>query len=98
MNPLLQADIFFFITSIAVIVVTIALVVALFFLVQILRDVRYVSKRVREESDRVLEDVEHLRSFVVKEGKKAIDIKKLIGEVLNVFLPKRKSRRPKRKL
>ena len=94
MNALVQADIFFFITAAAIMVVTIALVIALIFCIQILRDIRHVSRRVREESDRVLSDVEDMRRFLTKEGKRAIDVKYIVENIIGTFFPKRKS--PKR--
>ena len=92
-DTLLRADIFFFITSVAVVIITVALAVAFFQFIQILRDVRYVSKRLREEADRILTDVEGVRKFVKKEGRQVIDLKELLGGVIGTFLPKRKSRR-----
>ena len=92
-DTLLRADIFFFITSVAVVIITVVLAVALFQFIQILRDVRYVSKRLREEADRILTDVEGVRKFVKKEGRRVIDLKELLGGVIGTFLPKRKSRR-----
>src|SRR3989344_5409205 len=92
-DTLIQADIFFFITAVAVVVITIALLVALAYFIQILRDVRYVTRRIREESDRVLSDVEHLRGFIKKEGEKVLDVKEFLGGVIGTFLSKRKSSR-----
>lgn len=94
MNSLVQADIFFFVTTAAIMVVTIALVIALVFFIQILRDVRHVSKRAREESDRFLTDMEELRRFLKKEGKRAINVKDVVGSIIGTFSPKQKS--PKR--
>ena len=48
MDTLIRADIFFFITSLAVVIITIAVVVALIIAIKILRDIHYVSRRVRE--------------------------------------------------
>jgi len=78
MDTLVQADIFFFITSIAIVLVTIATLIALFFLIRILRDLSRVSSRVREQSDRVLSD--------------AIDIKELVGSVLGALFRRKRSR------
>ena len=93
MDTLVQADIFFFITSIAIVVVTIAILIAFFFLIQILRDVRYTSKRIREESDKILSDVGDLRAFLKKEGKRALNIKDLVSGVLHIFQGKSPRRR-----
>jgi signal transduction histidine kinase len=95
MDAVLKADIFFFITTVAIVVLAIAAFIALVFLIQILRDVRHVSKRVREQSDRILSDVEDLRNFIKEEGKKAINFKELASAIIAKFLSKRKPRRPK---
>lgn len=71
MDTLLQADIFFFVTTMAIVVVTIAILIALFVFIQILRDVRYTTKRIREETDRIVSSTE--------------GFKELIGGVLQVF-------------
>ncbi|HCM36699.1 MAG: hypothetical protein A3J30_04705 [Candidatus Wildermuthbacteria bacterium RIFCSPLOWO2_02_FULL_47_9c] len=92
-DTLVREDIFFFITSVAVVIITVALVAALFQFILILRDVRHVSRCLREEADRILADAEDLRRFVKKEGRRVIDFKDLISGVIGAFLPKRKSRR-----
>ena len=94
MNALVQADIFFFVTTAAIMVITIALVIALILFIQILRDVRHVSKRAKEESDRVLSDVADVLRFLKKEGKRAIDVKGVLESIIGTFFSKRKS--PKR--
>jgi len=93
MDTLVQADIFFFITSIAISLVTIAMLMALFVLFQILRDIRYTSKRIREETDRIISDVDDLREFVKKEGKRVLNIKDLLSGVLHIFRGKKRVRR-----
>ena len=93
MDTLVQADIFFFITSTAVVIVTIATLIALYFFIQILRDVRYTSKRVREETDKIISDVDDLREFVKKEGKRAINLKELVSWVLHIFQGKKRARK-----
>ena len=95
-SDFVQADIFFFITSIAVVVLTITLVVTLVYVIQILRDVRYVSKKMREESDRIIVDVEQVRRFVVEEGRRAVDFKEVIAGVVGMIMPKKRKPRGKR--
>lgn len=70
MDTLIHADIFFFITSIAVILVTSALVVVLIYLIQILKDFKQVSHRVKEETGLLSQDLAQLRSEIRKEGMK----------------------------
>ena len=83
MDTLVQADLFFFITSIAIVVITIAVLMALFYFIQILRDVRYTTKRIREETDRIVSDVDNL--------------KEIVGGVLHIFKGKPRARRSKKR-
>lgn len=68
MNTLIKADIFFFITSVAVIVLSIGLVIALFYIIRILRNVEDISETVKDESQAVAGDISQLRS-TIKSGK-----------------------------
>jgi uncharacterized protein YoxC len=68
MNALIHADIFFFITSIAVVLVTALLVTALIYLVRILRDAKSVTGKVKEETELISEDINTLRDKTKKTG------------------------------
>jgi predicted Holliday junction resolvase-like endonuclease len=68
MSEILQANIFFFITSIAVIVFTFLLSVALFHLIKIMKSVRKIMERVEVESEAIADDVERLRVFITEES------------------------------
>jgi hypothetical protein len=67
-ESLIHADIFFFISTIALVVISIGLSIALYYGIQILRNVRDVSERVRDESEEVLSDVKKLRHALRDEG------------------------------
>lgn len=67
-NSLIQANIFFFITSIAVVLVTLLVIVLLMYLVLILKDFRGVSRKVKEETDLIALDIHDARSHIRKEG------------------------------
>jgi len=68
MSEILQANIFFFITSIAVIVFTFLLSVALFHFIKIMKSVRKIMERVEVESEAIADDVERLRVFITEES------------------------------
>ena len=87
MNTLLHADIFFFITAIAIVVITIVLCITGCYIILILRDARYVSQKLRHAVDELGEDFEILRDQVSQEGHKA---KHLVKFFLNRLLGKRK--------
>ena len=67
-NTLIHADIFFFVTTIAVIVVGTALTVALIYLAQVLSDLKKITGQVHEETVLFREDVRDLRNHVRREG------------------------------
>jgi len=90
MENLIHADIFFFVTTIVVILLGIGLVVALIYGIRILKDLKYVSRKVKEESDHVAEDIELLRAEVRTRGLALKDIGRFFG---NMF--KRKSSKKK---
>ena len=64
MENLIQSDIFFFITSIAVIVVTIFILIILWYVVRILKNVKDVSDIIKKESFFVLNDLSGLRERI----------------------------------
>jgi hypothetical protein len=68
MDTLIHADIFFFVTTIVVVVLGIALLIALIYLIQALRKIRNIVEQVREETVLFREDVKDLRSSIRREG------------------------------
>lgn len=89
MDTLIQADIFFFITSIAVIVLTLLLIVLLAYGVKIARTIASIANTVKEESENVIEDIADLRGRVKEEGVKVSAFWKFVtGFILNRFADK----------
>jgi K+-transporting ATPase A subunit len=74
MDSLLKSDIFFVVTTIAVVVVGALVAVVLIYLARILSDVKKLSRSVREEGERVVEDIEGLRENIKKNTIKLSDI------------------------
>jgi uncharacterized protein (UPF0335 family) len=68
METLIHADIFFFITTIAVALVTVGIVIALAYLIKILRNVSEVSEKVKEEGAEILEDIHTMRHDLKRDG------------------------------
>jgi hypothetical protein len=68
MDTLIHADIFFFVTTIAVIVVGAVFTIALIYLVKILIDLRDITRQVKEETVLFRQDLGNLRSDVRREG------------------------------
>lgn len=68
MQEFIKADIFFFVTTAAVILVTAGVVIALYYAIRILRNVRNVSERVEAGSEALQEDLSELRLKVKGSG------------------------------
>jgi hypothetical protein len=68
MDTFIQADIFFFVTTIFVIILVIVLAIAGFYIIRILRNLRDVSEIVKSETQHIAGDVENLRSDLKRTG------------------------------
>ncbi|MDO8624187.1 MAG: hypothetical protein Q7R54_02415 [bacterium] len=88
MDEFLKMDVFFFITTVAVVLLTLFGVVVLWRLARVLKNIEHISEQVSLESDTVREDLAHLRGEI-REGKGRI--KSLFG-----FFNKTAKRTPKR--
>lgn len=66
METFIKADIFFFLTSIAVIVATVLLVFVGYYLVQTLRNIRDVSEKLKNVATVAGEDFEHIHDQVAQ--------------------------------
>jgi hypothetical protein len=86
MSEVLQANIFFIITSIAVVVFTGLLCVALYHLIGILKNVREMTERLKRGSAQLADDVMEVRTFV-REG--------IVGTVRSFFVPRQKEKPPR---
>lgn len=82
MEPFLKSDIFFFITSIAVIIITILLTIICYRLIRILKDVEYIT-------DTLKNTVHSARSGLVDIGERITE------SALFSFVFGKKSRKPK---
>lgn len=90
MEPVLEANIFFYITSVAVIVLSVFLSVALYYLALTLRDARAIMRTIRSETEALAGDVDALRANIRESGT-------FTGIALYLFRTLRKWRRRKRK-
>ena len=93
MDTLIHADIFFFITAVAVMLIATMLAVVLVYVVLIARDVRAIVARMRRASESLESDFNALREGVLKEGGKA---KALVGLALG-FIGRKLGGSPRKK-
>lgn len=68
MTQLLKSDIFFVVTTIAVVAVATTIIIALIYLIGVLRDARKLSSRAREEGEAIIHDVGEIREAAKKES------------------------------
>ena len=68
MDTLAKADIFFFVTTIAVVIIGILLAIVLTYSIFILKDMKALSKRAKEEGERIMDDIESLRLGSLSKG------------------------------
>jgi len=66
----MKSEIFFFITSIAVVILTMLLGVAIAYLIRILRNVDDISTKAKDEAGLIKEDIAELRQNIKTEGAK----------------------------
>lgn len=85
MTEVLQANIFFFITAMSVVVFTIFLLVAMYFVIKILRSVNNITERIDEGSEIIAEDMKQLRDYVSQGS--------LISQIIGLFVKSKRSRK-----
>ena len=61
MNTLVKVDIFFFITSVAVVLLTLLLAILIIYIIKISKDVKYISGKAKNEADMISQDLSQLR-------------------------------------
>lgn len=69
-ESLIHADIFFFVSTIALVVIAVLLSIAAVYLIRILRDASEVSEKFREEGGEIVSDLKKLRANLREEGVK----------------------------
>lgn len=68
MTDFAKMDIFFVITTLAVVVVAVLISIALYRILRILRNVEHVSQIVSEEGDLFRDDISEMREAIKREG------------------------------
>ncbi len=92
MTEVLQANIFFLITGIAVIVFTFLLCIALYHVIRILKSLRRVMDRIEAGSEIIAEDMQSFRAYFTEEGL----ISRVIGSIFGSRTKGREAKRPAR--
>ncbi len=85
MSEVLKANIFFFITGIAVIVFSALLCVALYHAIRALRVLRRILEKVEEGTEVISEDMKNVRAYFTEEGL----IPRLLSTLMGTAHPRR---------
>ena len=97
MNEVLHANIFFFITGIAVIVFTALLCVALFHCIKLLKSLRRIVDRIEAGTEVIAEDMQNMRAYFTEEGFVSRLIRTIVGSGKRAMSREPKSSKPDRK-
>lgn len=79
MNEVLHADIFFFITGIAVIIFSTLLCIALFHGIKAMKSLRRILARIEEGTEVIAEDLGQIRAYFSEDGFVRRFIKSMMG-------------------
>lgn len=82
-ETLIHADIFFFVSTIALVLITAGIVIAFVYVIRILKDVQEMTEKGKHEWDEIVADSRKLRSALRDEGMKW---KHVVDLVRNFFV------------
>lgn len=91
MDTLIHADIFFFITSCAVIVLSIIMGIVLVYAVFVAKNVHYIVSKVKKESDHISEDIYHARLKIREQGAKIATLMSFLKNIAGMRSSKSKN-------
>lgn len=97
MTEVLHANIFFFITGVAVIIFTALLCVALFHGIKVLRSLRRIMDRVEEGTETIAEEIQNVRAYLSEDGLLQRIFSTLIGRTRRTSTRESKTKKPDKK-
>lgn len=83
MNDFLKMDIFFVISSVAVIILAILAIIVLVYLIKFVRNIKYISDKARVETDNLSKDMQSLRENIRKGGFRFKHLLNFFGSIIN---------------
>lgn len=70
MENVAKSEVFFFITTFAVVILTILLAVLIVYLIKVSRDVKNIARKARAEAENIIGDVKDLRENIKTQGER----------------------------
>lgn len=90
-NSIIKADIFFTITTVAVVVGIVCLIVISIYIIRILRDFKILSKKAKDEGEQILDDIRIVREDAEKKGTQTRDFfSTIFSSIKSSIEPKKK--------
>jgi len=68
MTEFYKMDVFFYVTTIAVVILTLLLAALIIYIIKISRDIKYISQKAKSEADLISQDLSDLRENVKGKG------------------------------
>lgn len=85
MTDVMQADIFFFIASVATVIFLLLVAIILFQIYKVVRLIRSVLERIESASEVVAEDAAHIRQIITSGG--------VVASIMKLFMGQRKRKK-----
>lgn len=82
METIVKADIFFVVTTVAVVGVAVAFIVAIIYLISILRQLRGLMIRIREEGEAIADDIKAVRKGFEVSSERTQEVVSWVGKTL----------------
>ncbi len=89
-NTIYKADIFFFITTLAVVAVSLFLLVGLYYLVMILRTIKKISRTAQTGAETIVEGIQEAKTEIDKHGFVPSAISKIFANLYKQSKSKKK--------
>ncbi|MBA3733002.1 hypothetical protein H0W91_01350 [Patescibacteria group bacterium] len=86
-----KADIFFVVTTVAVVVISIGIIIALVYTIRILRDIKNLSEKAKSEGERILQEVKYFRENI---SEKSSFMSSMLSNLLSFGLKRVTKSRP----
>jgi hypothetical protein len=92
MSDLLKMDIFFVVTTIAVVLLTLLVAIALYYVIRLLRTLDRIGEQIEEEAAALRADLNEVRSSAKKQGLKIKELATFFDRTAKRLLGKKRSR------
>lgn len=93
MQGLLKSEIFFFVSTIALVVISTLAIIALFYAIKILKNLKIISEKAKERSSKISESVELLNDEMLDKGLRFFRLLSSFFSFLQNLIPERGERK-----